>query len=115
MNLFKSKKLLVVNSSLRWASQDGWSVSISSFNSDFCSGVRLATHFSVSNLMGAEAGAAVPLAMVADGAVFGAPKKDVRVASFLGFFWSFEVPESGPAFLFRLAMERVAERSEQRR
>ena len=35
---------------------------------------------------------------------FGAPKKDVRLASFLGFFKSVDDAESGSALRFRAAM-----------
>jgi hypothetical protein len=64
-------------------------VSISSFNSVFCSGVSFATHLALSNLGNAEVVEAKPLTVPVDPeeteADFGPPKKDVMLASVRDF------------------------------
>ena len=104
---FSSKNSLLVTSSLRCASQLGSRVSISSFKSFFCSSLRLDTHLSLSNLTG---GGSVedPLGdddgLVDELVVLGAPKKEVRLESFFGFFRSLEEAVSGSALRLRVAM-----------
>lgn len=91
----RSRNSLLTTSSLRCASQLGSKVSISSFKSFFCSSDKVDTHLSLSNLTG---GASEDAALGDDdGAdevvvlvVFGAPKNEVRLASFLGFLRSDE-------------------------
>lgn len=86
---FRSRNLGVRISSLRWANQLSWRVSISSFRRSRCSSVSLATHFALSKLV-AGAGAAddVPDCLELEETVFGAPKNEVMLALALGFFAS---------------------------
>lgn len=72
-------------------------MSSSSLSSDFCSGVRVDSHFSLSNLGAAPSEAGSPLAAEDDGEDLGAPKNEVRLASFLGFLRSFDDADRGPA------------------
>lgn len=97
-NRLRSKNSLVTISPFKWANQLGCRVSISSCSSCFCSSVRVATHFALSNLaIGSNAAAAdeaePPLSdglapAPAEGTALGAPKKDVMLAFCLGFFGS---------------------------
>jgi hypothetical protein len=79
---------------VRCASQEGCRVSSSSLRRDFCSGIRLASNFALSNFTGPGSGAEVVLPLVLVRGVplaaddLGAPKKEVRVASFFGFLRS---------------------------
>ena len=104
---FSSRKSLLTTSSLRCASQLGSRVSISSFKSFLCSSERLETHLSLSNLT---CGASVEDALgdedglVEEVVVLGAPKKDVRLESFFGFFRSEEEAVSGSALRLRVAI-----------
>lgn len=76
-------------SSLRWASQLSWRVSISSLRSSRCSSVSLATHFSLSKFVtGAAAADDVPDGLELEEMVFGALKNEVMLPLALGFFAS---------------------------
>jgi hypothetical protein len=100
---FSSRKSLCNTSSRRWASQLGSSVSISSFKSFLCSLDRPETHLSLSNLMGAGSvavGDDEGADFVDKFAALGAPKKEVKFASFLGFFKSKDEAVSGSALRF---------------
>jgi hypothetical protein len=99
---FSSRKSLCNTSSRRWASQLGSSVSISSFKSFLCSPDRPETHLSLSNLMGAGSAAVGDDegADFVDKFALGAPKKEVKLASFLGFFKSNDEAVSGSAVRF---------------
>lgn len=83
---FRLRKLSLVTSSLRAPSQLSCKVSISSLSNSLCSSESFATHASLSNLMGCGAGAVGSDAgFETFGLGFGAPKKDVMAAFFLGF------------------------------
>ena len=99
----RSRKSLCNTSSRRWASQLGSSVSISSFKSILCSTDRLETHLSLSNLIGAGSvavGDDEGADLVDTFAALGAPKKEAKFASFLGFFKSKDEAVSGSALRF---------------
>ena len=90
-------------SSLSWASQLSWRVSISSFRSSRCSSVSLATHFSLSKFVtGAAAADSVPDGLELEETVFGAPKKEVMLPLALGFFAS--AAARSAALRFRLGV-----------
>lgn len=77
----------LVTSSFNSFSQLSCNVSISNFNSSFCSSVKLSTHFSLSKVGGAGA-AALPAALAVEESVLGGPKNEVSVPCALGFFAS---------------------------
>lgn len=89
----RSRNSLVRISSLRRASQLTSSVSISSWRSSRCSGVRPSTHFCLSNLevTGSEVEVEVeePAAALVEAPGFGAAKKDMMLPFCLAFLASF--------------------------
>lgn len=110
---FSSRNSFVTISSLRSASQDSCSVSISSLSRSRCSGVSDEIHFCLSNLEGAGSGAAVeddaPLPLFAAAVTLGAPKKDVMLPwTCLAFLGS--DPGWVPALRLRADMVKTAAR-----
>lgn len=110
-NRLRSKNSLVTISLFKWANQLGCRVSISSCRSCFCSSVRVATHFALSNLATGSGAAAAdetepPLSdgLAGEDTAFGAPKKEVMLAFCLGFFGS--DPAAWPV-AFRLTDDMV--------
>lgn len=103
----RSRNSLVRISSLRRASQLTSSVSISSWRSSRCSGVRPSTHFCLSNLEATRSAAEVEelapalLAAPAPAAGFGAAKKDMMLPFCLAFLASFTAAWFA-AFLLRV-------------
>ena len=90
-NRFRFRNSGVTTSSFRCASQLSSSVSISSCNSSFCSGVRVATHFSLLKELDRGAGTVSfvpePLVFVLRALGLGTPKKAVMLPP-LGFLVS---------------------------
>lgn len=99
-NLFNSRNSFDATSSFRRANQLSCKVFISSSNKAFCSAVKPAIHFCLSNVTGAETAADVEPELADFGA---APKKEDMLPLTLVFLVSINASVV-PAFLFKVAI-----------